>query len=154
MDLKNSKVNVEINLNWEDFPDESEMLQNLIDKGNLSSFLYVILQDIKTGSYNLEESHKQQILDEIITTVTTIYEAMSGLDTNVTSLIKTVNTITENPKVLSTGTITQERNGEISSEVIKLEDFETIEVEKLDLDIDTGENDDLDFTGMEDMFLP
>lgn len=150
-----SIVDVQINLNWDDFPEETEMLHGLIQKGTLSSFLYVVMQDIATGVYDLEESHKQQILDEIVETVSTIYNAMSGMDKNVENLIKTVNEITENPLLLQDNSKIMEIGNSDIFEDIDDVDIEPVEVDELDLGIGVeGSEDELDFTGMEDMFLP
>lgn len=149
-------VQVEIALNWADMPEETEIIYKTAQKGNIGSLLYVVMRDINTGVYDMNESHRQQILDGLVETVTTIYNAMSGMDKNVTDLIFAVNNMDGNyqklqNKINSINVSPKDTLDEDTfAPVLDLSETEE-EVEIIDIGGE-GEGDDLDIEGMADIF--
>lgn len=85
------EYSVVIPLDFENLPSESEVIERLIQNGTLGKFLYAVVNDIIEGNYNLDASHNKIILDQLISTVSSIFETVLSMDTNITDITGSLN---------------------------------------------------------------
>lgn len=86
---------ISLQLDWKGLPDESALIENLIEGGTLGKFLYTVANDIIEGRYNLEAGHTRIILNQLIETVATIQGTLGSMDLNVQSIAGVINEHTD-----------------------------------------------------------
>ena len=87
--------NVTIELDDVMLPYETALIEGLILNGTLGNFLYLVANDVVEERYNIDAGHTQIILDQIISTVGSIFETVSSMDENISDITKSLNTHTD-----------------------------------------------------------
>jgi hypothetical protein len=133
-----------IKLNRKELPDETALIENLINNNDLGRFLYTVANDILEGRYSLEEGHTRIVLKQLVETVTTIFETIGSMDGNVQEITESLNLHTELLKTLESTGRTYTAEVAISSESEKDNQLEHPTPKPFDLEMESTACDYLD----------
>lgn len=132
------KISIELQLDSNGLPQETELIKGLIHNRTLGNFLYAVANDVLEGRYNMEESHNKIVLDQLISTVSSIFETVSSMDTNVSDITESLNKNTEVLSVLEKSGIRLETKQMDKEELENKEQIDFVEISTQESNRDEG----------------